>query len=72
MAGAVPLQGQVQLRGKRSTFARLKFPKDPIVWQAQHFRKVKYTFRGRRGTFARSSADFVARVAFSQGRVQNS
>ena len=28
--------------------------------QAQHFRKVKYRFRGRRSTFARSSTNFVA------------
>ena len=53
---------------------------------AQHFRKVKHRFRGRRSTFARSStdflgrrstfrmscADFVAGAALSQGQVQNS
>ena len=43
-----------------------------ISWQAQHFRKVKYSFRGRRSTFARSSKDFVAGAAFSPGQVQNS
>ena len=43
-----------------------------ISWQAQHFRKVKYRFRGRRSTFARSSAKFVAGAAISQGQVQNS
>ena len=40
-----------------------------ISWQAQHFRKVKYRFRGRRSTFARSSRDFVAGAALSQGQV---
>ena len=39
------------------------------AWQAQHFRKVKYRFRGRRSTFARSSIDFVAGAALSQGQV---
>ena len=43
-----------------------------MSWQAQHFRKVNYRFRGRRGTFARSSKDFVAGAALSQGHVQNS
>ena len=38
-----------------------------ISWQAQHFRKVKYRFRGRRSTFARSSIGFVAGAALSQG-----
>ena len=31
-----------------------------ISRQAQHFRKVRYKFRGRRGTFARSGTDFLA------------
>ena len=43
-----------------------------ISWQAQHFRKVKYIFRGRRSTFARSSAKFVAGASLSQGQVQHS
>ena len=58
-----------------------------ISWQAQHFRKVNFSqglncvagatlskarFRGRRSTFARSSKDFVAGAALSQGQVQNS
>ena len=34
--------------------------------------KVKYRFRGRRSTFARSSAKFVAGAALSQGQIQNS
>ena len=37
-----------------------------ISWQAPHFRKVKYRFRGRRNSFARSSIDFVAGAALSQ------
>ena len=41
-----------------------------ISWQAQHFRKVKYRFRGRRSAFARSSVDFVAGAALSQGQLQ--
>ena len=41
-----------------------------MLWQAQHFRKVKYRFRGRRSTFARSSKDFVAGAALWQGQVQ--
>ena len=40
------------------------------MWQAQHFNKVKYRFRGRRSTFARSITDFVAGAALSQGQVQ--
>ena len=43
-----------------------------ISWQAQHFRKVKQRFRGRRSTFARLSRDFVAGAALSQGQVHNS
>ena len=50
-------------------------------WQAQDFRKVKYKIRGsfhkvkyricgRRSTFVRSSAKFVACAALSQGQVQ--
>ena len=38
----------------------------------ENFRKVKYRFRSRRSTFARSKAKFVAGAAFSQGQVQNS
>ena len=30
-----------------------------ISWQAQHFRKVKYRYRGRRCSFASLGADFV-------------
>ena len=40
-----------------------------ISWQAQHFRKVKYRFGGKRSTFARSSADFFGGAALSQGQV---
>ena len=48
-----------------------------ISWQAQHFRKSKdrfcgkrrYRFRGRHSTFAKPSTDFVAGAAFSQGQV---
>ena len=36
-----------------------------MSWQAQNFGKVGYRFRGRRSTFARSSADFVAGAVFS-------
>ena len=42
-----------------------------ISWQAQHFRKVKYRIRGKRSTFARSSTEFVASAALSQGQVQH-
>ena len=38
----------------------------------ENLRKVKYRFRGRRSTFARSSIDFVAGAALSQGQVPNS
>ena len=50
-----------------------------ISWQAQHFRKVKRRFRGRRCTFAMSSTnsvagvvtcDFAASAAHSQGQGQ--
>ena len=57
--------------GPIGTAAR-RFRKVWIAWQAQHFRKVKYRFRGRRSTFARSSDKFVAGAALSQGQVQNS
>ena len=65
--------------GRRRTLAS----RVQISWQAQHFRKVKYRFRGRRSirkvkcrirgrrrTFARSSTDFMAGAAFSQVEVQ--
>ena len=38
-------------------------------WHAQHFRKVKYRFCGRRSTLARSSIDLVAGTAFLQGQL---
>ena len=40
-----------------------------ISWQAQYCRKAKYRFRGRHSTFARSSKDFVAGAALSQGHL---
>ena len=43
-----------------------------ISWQGQHFREVRNRFRGRGITFARSSTEFVAGAALSQGQVQNS
>ena len=42
----------------------------PIWWQAQHFRKVRCGFGGRRSTFARSGADLVAGAALSQGQAR--
>ena len=38
-----------------------------IPWQAQHFRKVRYRFRGRRSTFART-VQIVAGAMLSQVR----
>ena len=66
MAGAALSQGQVfprfEWRGRRSTVERsgadfmagaaLSHGQVQISWQAHHFRKVEYRFRGRRGTFA--------------------
>ena len=86
VAGAALSQGQLssrfELRGRRSTLKRSSIDfvagaafsqgQVPNLWQAQHFRKVKYRFRGRRSAFARSSAKFVAGAALSQGQVQNS
>ena len=81
---ARPREGfaRIELRGRRSTFARssidfvagaaLSQGQVPNSWQAQHFRKVKYKIRGRRITFARSSTECVAGAALSQGQVQNS
>ena len=46
--------------------AACRFHKVSVAWQAQHFRKVKYRFRGRRSTFARSRVDFVAGAALAQ------
>ena len=65
MAGAGLSQGQVQISWQSQHFRKVKYR-----FEAQHFRKVKHRFRGRRSTFARSSADFVAGAALSQGRVQ--
>ena len=99
LAGAPPSQGQVQNRGrcstfasagaalsqgacgKRSTFARsgpdfvagaeLSQGQLQISQQAQHFRKIRSRFRGRRSsTFARSGLGFAAGAALSQGQVQ--
>ena len=53
---------------------RARFRKVQISWQAQHFGKVGYRFRGRCISFARSSADFVTGAAFSyfwHGHVAN-
>ena len=41
-----------------------------ISWQGPHFREVRNIFRGRRSTFARSSTDFMAGAALSQGQAQ--
>ena len=70
---------RIELRGRRSTLARssidfvagaaLSQGQVQVLWQAQHFRKVKYRFRGRRSTFAMSSIDFVANAALSQAQV---
>ena len=71
VAGAALSQGQVfariELRSRRSTFERsgtdfvsgaaLSQGQVQISAQAQHFRKVEYRFRGRRGTFASLGAD---------------
>ena len=49
---------------------QLEIAKGKFSWQVQHFRTVKYRFRGRRSTFARSSIDsidVVAGAALSQG-----
>ena len=66
VAGAALSQGQLfsrtELRGRRNTFessgadfvagAALLHSQVQISWQAQHFRKVKCRFRGRRSAFA--------------------
>lgn len=41
---------------------------DSFVWQAQHFRKVKCSFRGRHRISAKSCADLEAGAARSQGQ----
>ena len=41
-----------------------------ISRQAQHFRRVRWGFCGRRSTFARLGTDFVAGAAPSQGTAQ--
>ena len=83
MASAALLQGQVsprvELRGRRSTFARssIEFVAGAALsqgqvqnsCQAQHFRKVKCRIRGRCSLFAGSSKDSVARAALSQGQL---
>ena len=48
------------------------FPQVQISRLAQHFRKVRYRFRGTRSTFARYVIDFAAGAALSQGEVQTS
>ena len=75
VAGAALSQGQAQISRQAQHFRKVKFSQGlncvagaalskgqvQISWQAQHFRKVKCRFRGRRSTFARSSADFESR-----------
>ena len=51
-------------QGRRNAFAG----EVQISRQAQRFRKVRYRFRGRRRTFARSGADFVAGAILSEGQ----
>ena len=58
MAGAALSRGRV--------FARIE------LRGRRSLGNVRYRFRGRRSTFARSGADFVAGVALSQGQVQSS
>ena len=66
VAGAALWQGQVNcVAGATPSQGQVQ-----ISWQAQHFRKVKYRFRGRCSTFTRSSAKFVAGASLSQGQVQ--
>ena len=68
VAGASLSQGQVNISWQAQHFRKVKYN----LWQAQHFRTVKCRFCGRRSAFARSSAEFVAGAALSQGQVQNS
>ena len=68
--------GSGRARGSRRDHwhGRAHFRKVQISWQAQHFGKVGYRFRGRCIIFARSSADFVTGAAFSyfwHGRIAN-
>ena len=66
--------GACRFRGRGSIFARsgtdfvagasLSQGQVQNSWQAQHFREVKYRFRGRRSTFARST--FAAGARKSQ------
>ena len=72
VAGAVLSQGRVQISwqtqhfsGRRNALdfvagAALSQGQAQTAWQAQHFGKVRYRFRGRRSTFARSGSDFLA------------
>ena len=69
VAGAALWQPKVQISWQAQHFVPVQ-GRVQISWQAQHVRNVKYRFRGRRGTFARSSTDFVAGAALSQGQVQ--
>ena len=68
MARAALLQGQ-GLCGRHGTFAKSGEEFVQISRQAQHFRKVRYRFRGRHSTFG-SGTDFVAGTVLSQGQVQ--
>ena len=60
------MAGAALSQGRHNAFAG----QVQISQQAQHFRKVRYRFRGRRSTFARSGTDFVAGAILSEGQVQ--
>ena len=60
------MAGAALSQGGRNAFAG----QVQISRQVQHFRKVRYRFRGRRCTFARSDTDFLAGAILSGGQVQ--
>ena len=60
------MAGAALSQGRRNAFEG----QVQISRQAQHVRKVRYRFRGRRRTFAKSGTDFVARAILSEGQVQ--
>ena len=68
MAGAVLWQPEVQISWPAQPFVPVQ-GQVQISRQAQHCRKDKYRFRGRRSNFARTSTDFVAGAALSQGQL---
>ena len=68
--GMIPDQRKWSLRDTATNWNKFGAGWDQFAWQAQHFRKTRRRFRGRRSTFALQGTGFAKGAALSQGQVE--